>query len=313
MSVSRNEHTIAESCQVSGRGYWTGQHVRVVISPAPVGTGVQLVRVDLPDQPTCIASTSNRRDTQLRTIVQNGHARFEMVEHLMAALYAMEIDNCRVEIDGEEFPGLDGSSHAYVNALQHAGLIVQASVRRRLVIDRPIRVERGNRWIQATPLSPTKKSGTHFEYRLRFNTDTPIAAQTFSFTCTPSCFAREVSRARTFVTKSQAESLRAQGVAQHVTNQELLVFDEHGPVDNKLRYQDECARHKTLDLIGDLSLTGLDIIGSITSYRGGHSLNGLLAQRLVELAALQGMMGPESQSHTNQASSCPFESDRDAA
>lgn len=110
MNLSRNQHTTASVCEVSGRGYWTAKEVRVVVRPAAVDTGILLVRTDLPDHPSCPATTDYRTDAKLRTNIANGDAKFEMIEHLMAALYAMEIDNCVVEIDGIEFPGLDGSS-----------------------------------------------------------------------------------------------------------------------------------------------------------------------------------------------------------
>ncbi|MGB7343371.1 MAG: UDP-3-O-acyl-N-acetylglucosamine deacetylase [Pirellulaceae bacterium] len=285
MSVSRNEQTIAQACCVTGRGYWTGQQVRVQIQPATAGTGIRLIRSDLPTQPSCLAIASNRRDTPLRTILHDGKsARFEMVEHLMAALHGLRIDNCLVLIDGEEFPGLDGSCQAFYDALQDAGVVSQDTLRHRLVIDQTIRVEAADRWIQVDPLPiAVQNDGTKYEYRLGFDYDCPIAAQTFSFVCTPESFGKEVAGARTFVTQSQAEMLRAQGVASHVTNQDLLVFGKTGPIDNTLRFSDECARHKTLDLIGDLALTGCDIVGSIVSYRGGHTLNGRLSERLAAI------------------------------
>ena len=294
MNASRNEHTIAVSCQITGRGYWTGRVVRVVVSPAPAGTGVQLVRSDLPSNPACQVAVANRSDAELRTIIQAGQARFEMVEHLLAALMALEIDNCFVEIDGEEFPGLDGSSQPYVEALQQCGLIIQAKSRQRLVVQQTVRVQAGHRWVEA---QPSPDGCTSYEYRLSFDDQTPIPAQTYSFQCTPSRFAREVAPARTFVTLAQATALRAQGLASHVTNQELLVFGDAGPVDNALRFADECARHKTLDLIGDLSLVGVDLIGRFVSHRGGHNLNGRMAQELSSLMSSQLTGTPHAGSH----------------
>ncbi|QDT09914.1 UDP-3-O-acyl-N-acetylglucosamine deacetylase [Planctomycetes bacterium K23_9] len=285
MSVSRKEQTIANACSVSGRGYWTGKLVCVSIEPAPAGTGVRLIRSDLTDRPSCTASAANRCETPLRTIIRDGDARFEMVEHLMAALHALQIDNCFVSIDGEEFPGLDGSCLAFFQALQNAGITKQSTQRKRLVIQQTVRIELADRWIQVEPLDRAmQNAGTCFEYRLSFDHDCPIHEQTFSFHCTPETFGKEVAGARTFVTQSQAEMLRAQGVAGHVTNQDLLVFGDNGPIDNELRFADECSRHKTLDLIGDIALAGCDIVGSIVSCRGGHTLNGRMAERLAAIA-----------------------------
>ncbi len=284
MTPSRNEHTIAAACEVRGRGYWSGREVRVLIEPARIGTGVVLVRGDLASEPSCPASIEFRNDADLRTNLRRGEASFAMIEHLIAALAAMEIDNCVVTIDGEEFPGLDGSSEAYVNALREAGLIVQAKAKSRLVIQDTIRIQDQGRWIEA---SPSTDGRNYFEYRLQFNDDTPIAPQTFGLVLTPYRFIHEVSRARTFVTQSQAETLRARGLASHVTNHDLLVIGQDGPLENELRFPDECARHKTLDMIGDLALAGVEIVGRIVSFRGGHNLNGMMAARLAQLAAAQ--------------------------
>ncbi len=284
MNTSRNEHTIAASCEISGRGYWSGREVRVCIDPASAGTGIQLVRDDLPEAPTCPATIEYRLDAALRTNLAHGDASFQMVEHLLAALAAMEIDNCIVSIDGEEFPGLDGSSSAYVNALRGAGLIVQARARNRLVVTETIRIEERGSWIEASPATDGR---AYYEYRLSFDDATPIVPQTFGLALTPYQFIREVSRARTFVTESQASQIRSSGLAAHVTNQELLVIGSNGPIDNTLHYPDECARHKTLDLIGDLALSGVDLVGRFVSFRGGHNLNGKMAKRLAEMAHSQ--------------------------
>ncbi len=281
MNLSRNQHTIATHCEVRGRGYWTAADVRVVMRPAPLGTGIQLIRRDLPGQPECRAHVAQRTDANLRTNVSSGPAKFEMIEHLMAALYAMEIDNCNVEIDSMELPGLDGSSKPYIEALSQAGLVIQAAQQPQLVIEQLITLRDGASWISASP-SPT---GTgQFSYHLDFDTPGLIPSQSFSFACSPMRFARELSDARTFVTKTQADQLHAQGVAKHVTYQDLLVFGDDGPIDNALRYPNECARHKTLDLVGDLALTGIDLIGKFVSYRGGHQLNGRMARALYDLA-----------------------------
>lgn len=286
MTTSRNEHTIAVTCEITGRGYWSGQNVRVCIEPAAAGTGIQFVREDLPGTPSCTASVSNRLDAALRTNLVCGEARFQMVEHLLAALAAMEIDNCVVSVDAEELPGLDGSSAAYVDALRGAGLIVQARAKERLVITETIRIEDHGSWIEASPATDGR---AYYEYRLSFDDATPIAAQTFGVVLTPYHFIRDIAKARTFVTESQSISIRASGLASHVTNQELLVIGPHGPIDNTLHYPDECARHKTLDLIGDLALAGSELVGRFVSFRGGHNLNGKMANRLAQIAKSRGL------------------------
>ncbi|MCO8120701.1 UDP-3-O-acyl-N-acetylglucosamine deacetylase [Stieleria sp. TO1_6] len=281
MNLSRNQHSIASVCEVQGRGYWTAKEVCVVMRPAPADTGILLVRSDLPDRPSCPAHVEHRSDATLRTNLSRGNAQFEMIEHLMAALYAMEIDNCIVEINGLEFPGLDGSSKPYIDALCGAGLVIQAAQRPRLVIEQLITLREGESWISASPI---QTGVSHFGYQLAFDHKGPIANQNYGFACTPIRFSRDVAGARTFVTQSQAQALHAKGVAKHVSYQDLLVFDDDGPIDNQLRFNNECARHKTLDLVGDLALAGVELVGKFVSYRGGHHLNGRMAKALHELA-----------------------------
>lgn len=256
----------------------------MVIHPAPLGSGVRLVRTDLSVPNSCQASVGFRQEASLRTNLANGPATFQMVEHLMAALAALEIDNCLVEVDAEELPALDGSSLGYVDQLSRAGLIVQAAPRSRLVIRDRYRIGGPNGWVE---LSPALHGESYYEYQLSFDDDTPIAPQAFGIELAPDRFIREVAPARTFVTAEQAAAIRASGMAAHVTNQDLLVIGESGPIDNEYRYTNECARHKTLDLIGDLALSGVEFVGRAISFRGGHALNGKVAQRLAELAIQQ--------------------------
>ncbi len=278
----RNEHTIAAPCEVSGRGYWSGQRVTVRFKPAEARTGIRLIRTDLPGCPSCPATAAHRDDESLRTNVSLGAAKFQLIEHMMAALYALEIDNCLVEIDGEEFPGLDGSSDGFVRALESVGLVVQAAARSRYFVDRFLRVGDANSWIE---VSPVQQGPAVFEYHLDYGDQSPVAKQSYRVSLTPEIFRHEVAQARTFVTLDQAQTLRRHGVAAHVTNADLLVFDADGVVDNALRYSNECARHKALDLIGDLALAGVDLVGQFVSHRGGHRLNGQLASLLTRYAS----------------------------
>lgn len=285
MHRSRNEHTTAVTCEIHGRGYWSGRDVRVVVHPAPMGTGIRLVRSDLDHRPSCDASVDHRQDAALRTNLVRGDASFQMIEHLMAALSALEIDNAIVEIDAEELPALDGSSGAFVDALAHAGLIIQARPKSQLIIRDRYRIGSPGGWVEATP---SKSGETYYEYQLSYDDDTPIAPQAFGIELTPDRFIREVATARTFVTAAQAEQIRAAGLASHVTNEDLIIIGPDGsPVDNAFRFSNECARHKTLDLIGDLALAGVELVGRFTSFRGGHNLNGRMAKQLAEMAAKQ--------------------------
>ncbi len=256
--------------------------VTVAIHPAPMGTGVRLVRSDLAGNDICPATVEFRTDASLRTNLECGTAKFQMVEHLMAALSGLEIDNCLVEIDAEELPALDGSCQGFVQKLRSAGLIIQARQRERLVIQDRYRIGSPEGWVEA---SPAKRGESYFEYQLSYDDDTPIATQAFGIELTPDRFVRQVAPARTFVTEKQAAEIRASGVAAHVSNQDLLILGPDGPIDNRLRFTNECSRHKTLDLIGDLALSRLELVGRFTSFRGGHQLNGRMAAKLEKIAS----------------------------
>ncbi|TWU15778.1 UDP-3-O-acyl-N-acetylglucosamine deacetylase [Allorhodopirellula heiligendammensis] len=284
----RNEHTIASPCEVMGRGYWSGQAVQIRFQPAPGGTGIVFVRSDLSGNPQCPARVQYANGIQFRTNLENGDARFTMVEHVMAALAGLEVDNCYVEVDAEEMPGLDGSSQAYVVALQSAGLVIQSILKPQLIIEAPFKVRFEDATIEVTP---SKGRVASFGYRLAYDSDSAIGDQDFLFELNPRQFVRQVASARTFVTLEQAEQLRAAGIAGHVSNQELLVIGPEGPIENTYRFGNECARHKTLDMIGDLALVGVDLIGQFRSDRGGHRINGVLAQQLSEMLAQAKMAG----------------------
>lgn len=277
MRASRFQHTLRHQCHVSGRGYWTGGPVSLVFKPAEPSTGIVFQRTDLPGKPIIRAIAANRTETALRTRLREGEAMVDMVEHVMAALYGLQIDNCIIEVNGSEMPGLDGSAFAFASAIQQAGVEVQPAKRMMNVIDRPIRIGDDHQWIMAMPSAFPSLS---LEYRLDFGSKSPIGAATVATELDPESFLDGIAAARTFITQSDAIQLQAQGLARHVTYRDLVVFGDNGPIDNTLRYPDECARHKLLDLIGDLALCGLDIGGRIIACRSGHILNGRMAEML---------------------------------
>lgn len=283
MIRSRHEQTLARPCEISGRGYWSGDTVHLRCLPAAAGSGIRFVRIDLPEQPVCPATCRFTDAVSMRTNLVNGDAKLEMVEHLMAALYALQIDNCQIEIDGYELPGLDGSAAPYVAALQAAGVTPQLPQRTCYVIEQSLRIGDDQSWIE---VSPVDDGQAVFAYHLDYGPDSAIPPQRYQARLSPAVFMNEISAARTFVTADQVARLKTAGVGQHVSNEDLLVFAADGSlVGNELRFVNECARHKTLDLIGDLALVGVELIGRFESYRGGHRLNGQLARQLADLLA----------------------------
>ncbi len=284
MRADRYQTTLTGPCSVSGRGYWTGEANTLTFLPAPAGTGVRFVRTDLAGRPSVHAVADFRSSEPLRTQLSNGRCELAMVEHVMAALYGMRIDNVEVHCTAMEMPGLDGSSLAYVLALDNVGRTDLRVRRPTLHIRERIRVGNSQQWIEAEP----NPQGTFdVEYRLDYGSNSPIGKAIYQATVCEDTFYHSIASARTFIHQSDALALQKQGLAQHVTDRDLLVFGDRGPINNKLRFNDECARHKALDLIGDLALSGIDLVGRITACRSGHQLNGLMAERLRDLYTSQ--------------------------
>lgn len=280
----RMQTTLAAPCRVSGRGYWSGQANTLTFLPAPADTGIQFVRTDLPGNPTIPALAEYRQPMTLRTRLRKGVASVDMVEHALAALFGLQIDNARILCTNEEIPGLDGSSLAFTLALEEAGSIRLNVRRSTLVVEETVTIGETES-ICIAPLLPTQKE-LQVEYQLDYGTDSPIGKSTFSTAVSPKIFAEQVAPARTFISEQDAALIQQQGLATHVTPQDLLVFNERGPVNNSLRYPDECARHKALDVLGDLALVGMDLLGQVTAHKSGHQLNGELALTLRRNAGL---------------------------
>jgi len=274
----RHQNTIAGPATVAGFGYWSGLDVRVEFRPAPPDTGIVFVRTDLEVPRRVEAMVYKRVEIPRRTTLQAGGATVEMVEHVMAALAGLNVDNCEVHVDGAEMPGCDGSSLPFVEALQSAGQVAQHAQRDTIAINRTTRVGDEQCWVEARP-SPGR--GLSIHYMLDYGTEGPIGQQMIAMVLSPHAFREELAPARTFILEHEAEWLRSQGLGERVTCSDLLVFDETGPVGNELRFRDECVRHKALDLIGDLALAGCDIEGHVVAYRSGHRLNAELVRALL--------------------------------
>ena len=281
LRATRPERTIASTTEVRGFGFFLGADVTLRFNPADAGTGVVFVRTDLPDRPAVPARTEMVLPAQRRTTIRRGSASVEMIEHVMAALAGMRIDNCIVQVDASECPGCDGSSRAFVEALDRAGAVEQDRMRQTLVIERGVSVREGDAIMAAHPGAPGTLT---LSYHLEYGQGSSIAAQSFCIGLSPESFRDELAASRTFVLESEANSLRARGIGIRATAADLLIFGREGVIDNVLRYTDECARHKTLDMVGDLALLGFDLQGFIVAHRSGHQTNHALARRLLRQA-----------------------------
>jgi len=275
----RRQRTIGKTTSVTGFGLWSGHDVRVEFRPASAGSGLVFVRSDLEVPVKIPVAVSNRIDMPLRTTLAVDGVSVEMIEHIIAACAGLQIDNCEIWVDQVEMPGVDGSSWAFVEALDDAGVVTQEDARPQLVVTQRVRVGTASSWVEARPVNDGQFS---CEYQLDYGPG-PIGCQNFSMRVTPEAFRNELAKARTFLLQHEAERLRSNGLGERVTYQNVLVFDAQGPIENTLRFDDECVRHKTLDLVGDLALSGCDLIGHFVAHRSGHRLNAELVKTLLEM------------------------------
>jgi UDP-3-O-acyl N-acetylglucosamine deacetylase len=274
----RSQQTIAQPVSVEGFGYWSGQDVRIEFRPAPPQSGIVFVRSDLPGQTRIPARVEHRIEIPRRTTLAVDGGSVEMVEHILATLSGLQIDNCEIWANRPEMPGCDGSAQPFVDALLSAGIVQQDWPCRQLIVTDVTRVGNDECWVEARP---TKHQGLTIKYKLDYGSDSVIGRQTLEMRVNPESFRRELAPARTFLLQSEAEWLRNRGLGSRVTPRDVLVFGDCGPIDNTLRFENECVRHKSLDLVGDLALSGCDLIGQIIAYRSGHRLNADLVQALL--------------------------------
>jgi UDP-3-O-acyl N-acetylglucosamine deacetylase len=278
MSYVRLQRTIRRPVAVLGFGYHTGQDVRVEFRPAPVGAGITFVREDVGLDARVAAHCDNRIEVPRRTCLEVDGVRIEMVEHILAALAGLQVDNCEIRVDRSEMPGCDGSAMAFVAAIESVGTVEQGAEVNRLEITEHVSVSHGDMIIEAFP-SPNDSYSV--EYTVDYPQDPVIGYQVATVEMTPEIFREEIAPCRTFVLQREADEMLQAGLGKRVGSHDLLIFGDHGPVNNRLRFDNECARHKALDVIGDLALTGCEIVGHVVAYRSGHRLNAAFAQELL--------------------------------
>lgn len=275
----RRQRTIAATAEVAGFGYWSGRDVRVQFRPASPDTGLVFVRDDF-DRPRRIpVDVSLRIEIPRRTSLAADGATVEMVEHVLAALHGLAIDNCEIWVNGAELPGCDGSARPFVEALDAVGTLEQNVERSRLIVTEITRVGNDESWVEARPA--VKGKGLSLRFKLDYGPNTPIGKQALDVAISPDSFRQELASARTFIMQDEADWLRQRGLGARVTPKDLLIFNLEGLVDNELRFENECVRHKTLDLLGDLALAGCDLVGQVIAYKSGHRLNAELVKILL--------------------------------
>lgn len=278
--MQRLQRTISRAVEVRGIGFLTGADVRLQFAPAPVNHGIAFVRSDCVGAEPIPALVEFTVPRERRTAIERNGVAVEMIEHVMAALAGLRVDNCLVTLDAPEPPGCDGSSLAFAERLCDAGIVEQNEPQRCLTIDKRVCVSNSDRTQTIKAQPGTSRATLTLSYALDYGDSSPILRQSCTREITPEIFLKEIAFARTFILEQEASALRALGYGRRTTPRDLLIFGAQGPIDNKLRAADECARHKLLDCIGDFALIGCDIAGTISASRSGHRLNAETVRRL---------------------------------
>jgi UDP-3-O-[3-hydroxymyristoyl] N-acetylglucosamine deacetylase len=269
-----NQRTVAKRVSCTGVGLHSGKPATLTFAPAAADAGISFVRMDLGVE--IPARNEHVADTTLSTNLANGAARIHTVEHVLAALTGMGIDNCRVEVDGPEIPILDGSAAPFVCLVHEAGIQVQRAGKRWIVIEQTVEVRDGDKLARLEPAEA-------FSVEFTADFDHPlITNQSFRATLADRTFEREVARARTFCFRRDIERMQAAGLAKGGSLANAIVVDEFSILNPEgLRFPDEFARHKVLDAIGDLALLGLPVLGALTAVKSGHGMNQALVRKVL--------------------------------
>jgi UDP-3-O-[3-hydroxymyristoyl] N-acetylglucosamine deacetylase len=272
------QRTLKKKIKSTGVGLHTGVRVEMMLRPAPPNTGIVFHRTDLPQVVTIVADARNVGDTRLSSTLEKGGARISTVEHLMSALAGLGIDNLHVDVAGPEIPIMDGSAGPFVFLLQSAGIVEQSAPKRYLRVKSTVEARQDDKWARFEP---------HHGFMLDFTIDFPHPVfgsenRHVAIDFAEHSYIKEVSRARTFGFMQDVEALRAAGLILGGNLQNAIVLDETRILNSEgLRYDNEFAKHKVLDAIGDLYLLGHPLIGKYTAYKSGHGLNNALTRALL--------------------------------
>jgi UDP-3-O-[3-hydroxymyristoyl] N-acetylglucosamine deacetylase len=272
-----HQHTVARPVHCSGIGLHSGKWVNLTMQPAPVNHGIKFVRTDLAHRPVISAHFRNVIDTSLATTLGSDGVIVSTVEHLMAALAGLRIDNVLVEMDAYEAPIMDGSAGPFTSMLKEAGIRTQSGKRYAFVVKKPIEMEHEDKKVGLYPSDRLKITCTiEFDHPL-------VGRQSYSISLSDGFFEKEISRARTFGFLHEVNYLKQNGFARGGSLENAVVIDQDRILNQEgLRYENEFVRHKVLDCIGDLSLLGMPFIGHIVAYKSGHALNHSLLKRFIE-------------------------------
>jgi len=271
------QRTLAKSASLSGNALHNGGKVTLTIHPAPVGHGYKFRRTDLPDEPVVDALVDHVKTVERATTLIQGNAKIQTVEHILSALAGLDVDNALIEMDANEPPIGDGSAAPYVALIQEAGIVTQDAPRLYLQPSEPIHLETATGSIMSIfPHNGLRISCTQVGNDGRFT-------QYLSIEITPEVYARDIATARTFVHYEDVKHLMEKGLIKGGSLENALVIRGESVLSKEpLRFADEFVRHKILDIIGDLALTGRPLRGHIVAVRPGHGPNTELARAIVK-------------------------------
>ncbi|MBW1981002.1 MAG: UDP-3-O-acyl-N-acetylglucosamine deacetylase [Deltaproteobacteria bacterium] len=270
-----HQRTVNGEICCTGIGLHSGKKITLSIKPLPPNSGIRFYRKDQPNCPYIPARLENVVDTRLATTIgENGYI-VSTVEHLLSAFAGMGIDNALVELNGPEVPIMDGSAGPFIYLLRNVGVRKQEEIKKFLVIRKPLTLRRGDKSISVYPSRELK-----ITYRVHFNHPL-VSHQSFVLCFSGPTYIKEISRARTFGFLKDVETLKNNGFARGGSLDNAIVLDNYRVLNTDgLRYEDEFVRHKILDLMGDLYLFGMPIIGHFVADKSGHTLNHALLKRL---------------------------------
>ncbi len=290
----RFQRTLKTEIHCEGIGLHTGKPVRMALKPALAGTGIVFRRTDLGGAEVK-AVAANTASTGYATSLSVNSVSVKTVEHLLAAFAGLNIDNVVVELDSEEVPIMDGSARPFVRIIVEAGIRTLETLQPVLKIIKPLFVREGNKQLAIWPAETTSVS-----YFIDFN-HPMLKEQSLQYQPTEEAFLREVSDARTFGFLSDVKALQANGLAKGASLDNAVALGEDSVLNKDgLRYKDEFVRHKILDLIGDLSLLGMPVIGHIVAHKSGHGLNAQMVTKLLNTPQSWVLLGSAAETAIGQ-------------
>lgn len=289
------QKTLAQPLRFSGIGLHSGRPVNVTIAPAGANHGLRFVRADLPGKPEILAHYSRVVDTTRATTLGEGGFTLSTVEHLLAALRGLGVDNARIKVEGPELPIMDGSAAPFSGLLTAAGLRQLPWPRAYILIRKPVELKQGDQWMRVSPGEPS------ITYTIDFNHPL-IRRQRYSVSLGTESFCSEIAPARTFGFLKEVQHLQNQGLALGGSLDNAVVLDDNGVLNpGGLRFPEECVRHKILDAVGDLALLGLPLLGRLEVGRGSHELHCTFLQLLMRQETAWRVWVPTPQARQRQS------------